>query len=372
MKKKYNKHTWIAGNPEIGDGVWIGAFTLIDGLHNKLTIGRGCNISSGAQILTHSTVRRSISERRFGQIDSAPTEIGEFCFIGTNAVVLKGVKLGHHSVVAAGAVIPEDMKIPPYSVIAGVPAKIIGSSKKFLKDLDQETISVVIPAYNEAETVERVVKDAKAELEKIKIPYEIVIVDDGSTDKTGVIIDKLAKHKFIRAIHHQKNKGFTGAISTCYKNAKNNLVFLSPADGQFDFKELGQFIESIKGYDVAVGYRIENPEPVTRKINSKAFHLLCKILLGINLKEISTVIMWRKHILDSLTIESEDRSAMIEPELIAKALKMKYKFIEVPIHFQERKGGVPKGGSPLMIIKTFIGMIKFWDKYFKDNDKKIN
>lgn len=130
---KYNPHTWITGNPEIGEDTWIGAFTLIDGEHAKLKIGKGCNMSSGAQILTHSTVRRCISERKINVIDARNTTIGDYCFIGSSAVVLMGADIGHHSVIGAGCVVPEDMKIPPYSIVVGVPAKIIGNSKKYLK-----------------------------------------------------------------------------------------------------------------------------------------------------------------------------------------------------------------------------------------------
>ncbi len=150
----YNRHAWILGNPEIGEGVWIGAFCVIDALHSSLKIGSGCDISSGAQIITHSTVRRCISERKLNFIDKASVEIGDHCFIGTNAVILMGTKIGHHSVIAAGAVVGESSKIPPYSLVAGVPAKIIGSSKKYLKNLSAESISVVIPAYNEEQTIE--------------------------------------------------------------------------------------------------------------------------------------------------------------------------------------------------------------------------
>lgn len=133
---KYNPHAWILGDVTIGDDVWIGAFTLLDGKHAKLTIGRGCNISSGAQILTHSTVRRCVSERKYNKVDANPVKIGEYCFIGTNAVILMGAKVGHHSVVGAGAVVPEGMEVTPYSILAGVPAKIIGSSKKYLKETE--------------------------------------------------------------------------------------------------------------------------------------------------------------------------------------------------------------------------------------------
>src|SRR3989344_8868590 len=210
----YNKHSWVLGKPEIGDRVWIGAFTLIDALHAPLKIGRGTDISSGAQILTHSTVRRSVSEKRYPDVDSAPTEIGEFCFIGTNAVILKGCKIGHHSVIGAGAVVPENTKVPPYSLVVGVPAKRIGSSRKFLKGIEEVSLSIVIPAYNEEKTIEKVTKEASSVAQKLKIDYEVVLIDDGSRDATAKIIDRLAKSKRIRGLHHKKNKGFTGAMRT--------------------------------------------------------------------------------------------------------------------------------------------------------------
>lgn len=120
----YNPHCWITGEPEIGPDCWIGAFTLIDG-QGGLKIGRGCNISSGAQILTHSTVRRCVTERQYPDVDRLPTVIEDYVFVGTNAVVLMGCRVGHHSVIAAGAVLPEGMTVPPYSLVAGVPARVI-------------------------------------------------------------------------------------------------------------------------------------------------------------------------------------------------------------------------------------------------------
>jgi acetyltransferase-like isoleucine patch superfamily enzyme len=126
----YNAHCWITGTPEIGAGTWIGAFTLIDG-QGGLTIGRGCDISSGAQILTHTTVRRCLTERRFNQVERRPTVVEDHVFVGTNAVILMGCRIGHHSAIAAGAVVLEGTVIPPYSLVAGVPARVV-------RDLRQE------------------------------------------------------------------------------------------------------------------------------------------------------------------------------------------------------------------------------------------
>ena len=120
----YNPFCWVAGAPEIGAGTWIGAFTLIDGL-GGLKIGKGCNISCGAQVLSHSTVRRCVSERKFPDVDRRATEIGDYVFVGANAVVQMGARVGDHCVIAAGAVLLEDAVIPPYSLVAGVPARIV-------------------------------------------------------------------------------------------------------------------------------------------------------------------------------------------------------------------------------------------------------
>lgn len=361
----YNKHAWILGKPEIGEQVWIGAFCVIDAFHASLKIGRGTDISSGVQILTHSTIRRSISERRFDGVDSAPVEIGEFCSIGTGATILMGVKIGHHSIVGAGAVVTQFMNIPPYSVVGGVPAKIIGSSLKFLEGVEKESISVVIPAYNEASTIESVANEVTAVLKKTKLDYEIVLVDDGSTDQTGRRIDDLSKSdKHVRSLHHKQNRGFTGAMKTCFENARKHLIFLAPADGQFNFKELPKFIDAIKGYDVATAYIVNREDTLIKKVKSNFFHLpflfLCRYLLGINLREFSSVSLWRRRVVQSIEIKSEDKSAMFLPELISKALEKKYKFTEVPIKWYRRKGGKAKGASFTVALKTAYAIIKLW------------
>ena len=128
----YNPHALILGKPKIGKDVWIGAFTLIDALHANVTIGKGCNISSGAQIISHSTVRRCISEGKYKKTDTKDVVLGDYVFVGTNAVILMGSTIGHHSVIGAGCVVSENSKIPPYSIVTGLPGKVTGSSKKFL------------------------------------------------------------------------------------------------------------------------------------------------------------------------------------------------------------------------------------------------
>src|SRR4051794_26947973 len=103
---------WFVGEPEIGEGTWIGPFCLIDG-SGGLVIGRGCDLAAGAQVYTHSTAKRCVTDRAV-PIERAPVRIGDCTFIGAGAVILMGVTIGRHCVIGAGAVVTSD--VPDCSV----------------------------------------------------------------------------------------------------------------------------------------------------------------------------------------------------------------------------------------------------------------
>lgn len=118
----YNSTT-VVGDVEIGDNTWVGPFCSLDGT-GGLTIGAYCSISVGCQLLTHDTVRWALS-RGEAPYEHAPTRIGDCCFLGSHAVVVKGVTVGDHCVVGAGAVVTRD--VPDFTIVAGVPARPSGS-----------------------------------------------------------------------------------------------------------------------------------------------------------------------------------------------------------------------------------------------------
>jgi acetyltransferase-like isoleucine patch superfamily enzyme len=118
----YNPHAWVLGDPVIGPQCWIGAFTVIDG-SGGLTIGSGCDISAGAQIYTHSTVRRVVSGRK-DPIERAPTSIGDRVHVGAGAVILMGCTIGDEVVIGAGCVVLEHTIVPSGSLVVGVPGRI--------------------------------------------------------------------------------------------------------------------------------------------------------------------------------------------------------------------------------------------------------
>jgi acetyltransferase-like isoleucine patch superfamily enzyme len=137
----YNDHLWITGEPEIGEGTWIGPFTLLDGV-GGLTIGKGCDIGVCVNIISHSTTKRCLTERKYSQIEKCPTVIEDYCFVAMGATILMGCRIGHHSIVAAGSVVLEHTVIPPYSLVAGVPARVVRSLEQEVEKWKQEAESL--------------------------------------------------------------------------------------------------------------------------------------------------------------------------------------------------------------------------------------
>ncbi len=114
--------SYVYGNVRVGANTWVGPFTVLDG-SGGLTIGDYCSISAGVQIYTHDSVRWALSGGK-AECEKAPVKIGNNCYIGSGAVVVKGVTIGDHSLIGASSLVNKD--IPPYSVIFGTPARIVG------------------------------------------------------------------------------------------------------------------------------------------------------------------------------------------------------------------------------------------------------
>lgn len=117
----YNSTT-LVGDVAIGEHTWVGPFCSLDGT-GGLRIGRHCSVSTGCQLVSHDAVRWALSGGRQAY-DYAPISIGDCCFLGSHAVVSKGVTIGDHCLVAAGAVVTKD--VPPFSIVGGVPSRVIG------------------------------------------------------------------------------------------------------------------------------------------------------------------------------------------------------------------------------------------------------
>lgn len=226
-------------------------------------------------------------------------------------------------------------------------------------------ISVFFPAYNEEKNIEKTVLEAKKVLEEIAKIWEIIIVDDGSKDKTGEIADRLSeKYQFyIRTIHHPVNKGYGETLKSGFYSAKYDLIATVDSDGQFDFSEITKLYGKITNCDIVIGYRVDRKDPFTRILFGWIWTLLANILLGIKVRDVDCAfkLVKKKVILTIPKLEST-RGAMISPELLAKAKKYGFRIAEVGVHHFPRREGHQTGANIKVIVKSFIDLFKLWQK----------
>ncbi len=223
-------------------------------------------------------------------------------------------------------------------------------------------ISVFFPAYNEEENIEKTVRRAQNFLSKYATKYEIIIVDDGSTDKTGEIADRLAeKDSHIRVIHHSPNKGYGEALKSGFYNAKYDWIVTTDSDGQFDFSELENLWAKSKEADVVIGYRLKRKDPFFRKLFGFGWTFLNNLLFGLKVRDIDCSFkLVRRKVIETIPRLQSTRGGMISPELLAKAHREGFKIAEVGVHHYPRFAGKQTGANLKVIVKSFIDLFKLW------------
>jgi glycosyltransferase involved in cell wall biosynthesis len=227
---------------------------------------------------------------------------------------------------------------------------------------ERPEITIGIPAYNEVECLEGVVRHAREVLARLRETHEILIIDDGSSDGTGALADRLAAQwPEVRVLHHPENRSFSGALRTLYRSAGGRWLFLVPADGQIDVAEIEAFLPHRASSDVVLGYRLSRPDRWHRRVNHVLFWLLTRLLFGFRFREISSCKLYKVDLLKDLPIVSRPGTATIEPEVIYRLACKGARFAEVPYHLHARQGGTAKGARLSMIFKTFFDL--FWLRF---------
>jgi len=226
-------------------------------------------------------------------------------------------------------------------------------------------LSLFFPTYNEEENIKKVVLDAKKVLERVAITWEILIVNDGSYDKTKEVAVNLAKKdKRIRVINHSINKGYGGALKTGFKNSSYEWVSFTDSDGQFDFSEISKFIgkQKAESADLVLGYRIKRADSFIRRAGAFIWFLIPRILWGLNVADYSCGFkLIKKGVFNSVQpLIGEEKVTQIE--MLVKAKKLGFKFAEVGVHHYPRRFGKQTGADLKVVIKSFIDLFKLWQQ----------
>jgi glycosyltransferase involved in cell wall biosynthesis len=223
-------------------------------------------------------------------------------------------------------------------------------------------LSVFFPAYNEEKNIVNVTKKTKKVLQKVASKWEIIIVNDGSKDKTKEVAERLRKKdKRIRVISHEKNQGYGGALKTGYKTAKYEWVAFIDSDDQFDFSEISKLIKHKDKADLILGIRKERADPFMRRVYTLVWSRIFPIILfRLNVKDYSCGFwMIKKEVYDDIRpIKSEEKVTKIE--MLVKAKRKGYKFAEVEVNHYPRTTGSQTGADIKVITRSVVDLIKLW------------
>jgi glycosyltransferase involved in cell wall biosynthesis len=229
-----------------------------------------------------------------------------------------------------------------------------------------DQISVFLPTYNEEGNIESVILNTKKVLENVASSWELLIINDGSTDLTKEIAKQLEKKDGrIKVINHEKNKGYGGCLQSGFYNSKYPWIAFIDSDGQFDFGEITKFIEKQKETrsDLVIGYYKKRRVSKFKIVTSKMWELAVWVLFGLKVRDIDCGFkLVSKKVIDSISHLESERGAFISSELLIKAKKKGFKIVEVPVTHFPRTKGQGTGRNWNVIIKSFVDLLKLWKK----------
>lgn len=221
-----------------------------------------------------------------------------------------------------------------------------------------ESLSVVIPAYNEEGNLDHLVKQTLEDAKKITQDFEIIVVNDGSSDKTGIVADELSKtYDHVRVIHHEKNQGLALAWRTGIQACKKDVILYIEGDGQQPFKDQCDLLEKIKHADLVLGTRSYRFDYTPfRKILSYGYLFLIWLFFNLKYKDVGWSQAYRRKIFDKVEIKSV--TPFFDTEVIIKALRNGFKVVQARSFYRPRETGSTSLGNIQTAYKIFTEMLK--------------
>ncbi|MBE1532983.1 glycosyltransferase [Actinomadura algeriensis] len=240
----------------------------------------------------------------------------------------------------------------------------------------REGVVVVMPAYREAENLAATVEDFLATLDALGHDHRVVVVDDGSPDGTGTVLDDLVARGRGRVIGvwHERNRGYGAAVRTGIRTALERTsmrwLLLTDSDGQFKATDLHELLRVRRDdrADAVIGYRRDRADPPLRRVNGHLWTLTVRLLLGARSRDVDCAYkLLDRRLLEGLDLVGE--AAAIDPELLARIGHGHARVVEHPVEHHPREHGEPTGASPRVIVRSFLSLARVYGELVRDGRK---
>lgn len=233
-----------------------------------------------------------------------------------------------------------------------------------------QSISAVLPAYNEEANIARTARAVAEVMERLGIQYEVIVVDDGSRDRTADVTRELAaENPNIRLVQHKTNQGYGSALATGFGAATKEFIFMTDGDAQFDVSEITKLLPLLDEADLALGYRSPRRDPFIRKANAFGWNVLGTLLFGYVARDVDCAFkLFRRSVLDVVQVES--RGATYSLEFLVRARRNGFRIREVPVKHLPRVAGRQTGARLDVIVRAFRELIAFWSRLRREEKGK--
>jgi glycosyltransferase involved in cell wall biosynthesis len=222
------------------------------------------------------------------------------------------------------------------------------------------SLSAFFPAHDEEANVVPLTQAFLAVLPAVAERWELIIVNDGSRDRTPALADQLAReHPGVRVVHHPVNRGYGAAVRSGLAACRYDYVFFTDGDRQFDPAQIGTLIAQLGRADVVVGYRHARADPLPRRLNAAGWNLLMRTLLRIPVRDVNCA--FKLFHRDALAgIDARADGAMLSAELMARIARRGHRIAEVPVEHLPRRAGTPTGARPGVILRAFVELFRLY------------
>jgi len=222
-------------------------------------------------------------------------------------------------------------------------------------------LSIFFPAYNDAGTIASMVVTAVLTAERLTSDYEVIVVNDASRDGTRAVIDELARvYPRVHVVHHDRNRGYGGALRSGFAAATKPVVFYTDGDAQYDPAELTQLWERLTDeVDFVNGYKIGRSDPLHRVVIGRLYHHVVKLLFGLQVRDVDCDFrLMRGAIFDRVRLEKN--SGAICLELMKKVQDAGFRIVEVPVHHYHRAYGKSQFFNVRRIARALYDVLELW------------